>query len=153
MQTFVKFILWLVVFFVTSLIAGANPLNIVPVFYYVPLFFMTYHFIKPKEVEAKGLLSNPKYLNLIKSLLGLIAVIIATGLKLPFLDKINGVLEGLIGNWDKLDEAVTFLFSFALSIYAILAGKDSILGTTSNKIEKLEMKFNRESKASEKYLQ
>lgn len=128
MQTFVKFILWLGVLIVTTLVANINPISTYPIVYYLPLMAMTYYFMKTKEVSQRGVTADPRYLNMIKAIVGFLGLLISSGVDIPIIHNLLEFLTNIIGNYDQLGTAIDFLVGFILMQIAVFSKKESNLG-------------------------
>ncbi len=123
----------------TIALINANPFAFVgfalKLIYALPLFYLTYRIMSYSDtVSAKGVFDNPKYLNLVKTLISIISMGIAMGIKVPYLQETLKALTYIVGSWDKIGVFVTFIIGFCGNLYAIFATGDSVAGRLALKL-------------------
>jgi hypothetical protein len=134
---FIRFAIWFVALVATMFLAAANPLSfdgIGGITYYLPFLAGSFYFIT-SPIKAKGIFDEPKYLNGIKSLITLLMMLLAAGVKIPLLSQIIDLLGLITGNWDKIGETVTFVLALYGAIRTIFANSDTpIIGPIAKAI-------------------
>ena len=137
----IRFILWLVAFTATLFLAAFNPIDIsgwLGLVYFAPFLAISYNMIQT-PVKAKGLFDEPKYLNGLKSLITLLMMLLAAGVKIPLLSQLIDLLGLVVGNWDEIGGVVKFVLAFYVSVRSIFATGDTpIIGPVAKMISPTE---------------
>ncbi len=141
MSSVVKFLIWCGVFFLSCTVAGINPIpSVFPLVWFVPLFVITFRFMRENEVVKQGEISEPKYFGLLKAVLGFLSAIVASGLDVPIINQIIEAITMILGNGEAVETAIRLVISFVLGLYTIFAKKDSAIGFVANGFKQLPKK-------------
>ena len=137
---FLRFIIWSAALAASVLIAGNNPIATTYVWaYFAPFLALSLYMIE-KPVKAKGIFDEPKYLNGLKSLITLLMMLLAAGVKIPLLSQLVDLLGLITGNWDKIGQTVTFVLALYGAIRTIFASGDTpIIGPVAKAISPMEL--------------
>jgi hypothetical protein len=101
----------------------------------LPVIYFVYYIMSKNGFEKKGVFDDPKYLNLLKTLVSLLGFMVVSGVNIPFLSPIIKTLTSIIADWDTIGTFVNFIIGFCLNIYAIWANKDSAIGVVAKTFE------------------
>lgn len=133
-----KLLFWTILLIGSIIFADANPFELtgfLTSLYFVPFFIGSFWMIE-RTYQPKGVFEDPKYLKMIQSLIAVLSMLVAAGIKIPLLNQLIDLLGVFSSNWEEIGGTVKFVLGLYVLIRSIFADSGTpIIGHAIRRLE------------------